>query len=133
MVELDLYSDRSAALRGVTTMTQNGNIINSWTMREFFMQNRGLKRVPCTNSQTGESFSLLAFGNEASRKFVGFSKNLGELSDQQLNAQKEGLQVVQLRLTDEQVAERLARKLSPEKYVLCRKGEDTWQDVNLDW
>ena len=114
-------------------MAQNSNIISSWTMREFFMQNRGLKRVPCVNSQTGESFSLLAFGAAGSQKFVSFGKNLGQLTDSQLNAQKENLQVVEVKLTPEQVADRKAKGLQERQFILCRQGESTWQDVNLDW
>jgi len=114
-------------------MAQNSNIISSWTMREFFMQNRGLKRVPCVNSQTGESFSLLAFGTAGSQKFVSFGKNLGQLTDSQLNDQKESLQVVEVRLTPEQVANRKAKGLQERQFILCRQGESTWQDVNLDW
>jgi hypothetical protein len=102
-------------------------------MKEFFMQNRGLKRVPCVNSQTGESFCLLAFGSTGSQKFVSFGKNLGQLTDSQLNAQKEHLQVVEVNLTPEQVADRKAKGLQERQFILCRQGESTWQDVNLDW
>lgn len=114
-------------------MAQNSNIISSWTMKEFFMQNRGLKRVPCVNSQTGENFCLLAFGSAGSQTFVSFGKNLGQLTDSQLNAQKEHLQVVEVSLTPEQVADRKAKGLQTRQFILCRQGENTWQDVNLDW
>ena len=133
MAELGLYSDRLGVLRGITTMAQNSNIISGWTMREFFMANRGLKRVPCVNSQTGEHFSMLAFGQQGSQKFVNFGKNLGELSDQELNARKDSLQVVEVRLTPEQIADRKARGLQERQFVLCNQGSGTWQEVALDW
>ena len=114
-------------------MAQNSNIISGWTMREFFMQNRGLKRVPCVNSQTGEHFSMLAFGQSGNQKFVNFGKNLGELSDEQLNARKDSLQVVEVRLTAEQIADRKARGLQERQFILCNQGADAWQEVDLGW
>lgn len=121
------------ALGGVKTMAQVNNIIQGWTMREFFMANRGLKRVPCVNSNTGESFCMLAFGSTGNQKFVNFGKNLGELSDAELNARKDSLQVVKVRLTPEQIADRKARGLQEEQYILCNQGADTWKEVALDW
>ena len=114
-------------------MAQNSNIISSWTMREFFMVNRGLKRVPCVNSQTGESFCMLAFGSAGSQKFVNFGKNLGQLSDKELNDRKDSLQVVEVRLTAEQIADRKARGLQERQFILCNQGADAWQEVSLDW
>ena len=113
-------------------MAQN-NIINSWTMREFFNANKGLKRVPCINSQTGEHFCMLAFGQTGSQKFVNFSKNLGQLTDGELNARKDSLQVVEMLLSDEQVADRKARGLQERQFILCNQGKDSWQEVALDW
>ena len=113
-------------------MAQNSNIINSWTMREFFMENRGLKRVPCVNSQTGEAFCMLAFGSTGNQKFVNFGKNLGQLSDRELNERKDSLQVVEVRLSDEQIADRKARNLQLQQFVLCNQGKDSWQEVALD-
>ena len=114
-------------------MAQNSNIISGWTMREFFNANKGLKRVPCTNSLTGESFCMLAFGQTGSQKFVNFGKNLGELTDAELNARKDSLQVVEVRLTPEQIADRKARGLQERQFVLCNQGANTWQEVALDW
>ena len=111
-------------------MAQTNSIINRWSMKEFFVENgKKLQRVPCTNKETNESFCMLAFGN----KFVGFSENLGELSNKELNSMKNDLQVVQIAVDPEVAAKRKAAGRQEESYKLCQKGESTWEEVDLDW
>ena len=70
-----------------------------------------------TNSQTGETFKSCAFvAPDGAVTLVGFSSNLGELTPQQIAAQKNELQVV---------------KLESGNYKLCKSGADSWEDVDL--
>ena len=70
-----------------------------------------------TNSQTGERFKSCAFvASSGAVTLVGFSSSLGELTPQQIAAQKNQLQVVQLESGN---------------YKLCKSGADSWQDVDL--
>lgn len=69
------------------------------------------------NSNTGEHFKSCAFVNaEGAVTMVGFSSNLGELTPAQIIHQKNDLQVVQLESGN---------------YKLCKKGSDSWADVDL--
>lgn len=106
----------------------SSNIIGRWSMKEFFVNNgRTLQRVPCTNGTTGDSFCMLAFG----RKFVGFSKELGELTNAQVNSMKEDLQIVELKVPEDVRKSRRDAGKQEESYRLCRKGESTWEEVQL--
>lgn len=115
-------------------MAQESNIINEWSFKQFFMENgKKIQRVPCENSDTHESFFMLAIGiKKEDQKFVGFSKNLGELSNAEINSMKNDLKVVELRVKPEVAARRKAAKQQVETYKLCRQGESTWEDVELD-
>ena len=100
---------------------RDSNIINCWTMKEFFMENgRTIKRVPCTNRETGEKFAMLAFG----KKFVGFSKGLGELNDKELNNLKNDLMVVQLKVDERTIQSRREIGVQEESYRLYIKNAD---------
>lgn len=69
------------------------------------------------NSQTGETFKSCAFvGTEGAVTLVGFSSTLGELTPRQIAAQKDSLQVVELKSGN---------------YKLCKAGADSWEDVDL--
>jgi hypothetical protein len=70
-----------------------------------------------TNSQTGETFKSCAFvGTSGAVTLVGFSSNLGELTPSQISAQKDSLQVVELESGN---------------YKLCKRGTDSWDEVDL--
>ena len=113
---------------------KENNIINSWSFKQFFMENgKKIQRVPCTNRETNESFSMIAIGaTEDSRKFVGFSKSLGELSNAEINSMKNDLKVVELKVESEVAALRKEKGQQVETYRLCRQGESTWEDVEVD-
>ena len=69
------------------------------------------------NSQTGETFKSCAFvGTSGAVTLVGFSSNLGELTPTQIAAQKDSLQVVELQSGN---------------FKLCKRGTDSWEDVDL--
>jgi hypothetical protein len=112
-------------------MAQNNSlIISSVSFKQFFMDNgRRIQRVPCKNRETGESFCMLAVGS----KFVGFSKNLGELSNAELNSMKDSLQVVQLEVDPKVAKARRDAGQQEETYRLCKQGENSWEEVQLDW
>jgi hypothetical protein len=118
-----------AALRGDTTMAQNNSkIIERVSFKEFFMNNgKRIQRVPCTNAETHESFCMLAVGS----KFVGFSKNLGELTNAEINSMKNELQVVQLAVDPDVAKRRREAGQQEETYRLCKQGESTWEDVEI--
>ena len=106
----------------------NSNIVSSWSFKEFFMSNgKRIKRVPCENGETHEAFCMLQIGE----KFVGFSKNLGELTNAEINSMKNDLQVVQLVVDPEKAAKRKAAGQQGETERLCEQGESTWEDVEI--
>lgn len=99
-------------------MSQNVGIKNSWSLLDFARSHGHMKVTnELTNSQTGEKFKSCAFvAPGGAVTLVGFSSNLGELTPQQIAAQKNELQVVQLESGN---------------YKLCKAGSDSWQDVDL--
>lgn len=102
-------------------MSQNNSTVgikSSMSLISFARQFAKMKVTsPLLNSQTGESFRSCAFiGHDGSVTLVGFSSNLGELTPQQIAAQKDELQVVQL---------------NSGRYKLCKAGADSWETVDL--
>lgn len=71
-----------------------------------------------TDEDTGEvsHFKSCIFTKGDERTFVAFSSKMGELSPREIVAQKNSLQVVQLESGN---------------YILCKQGENTWEDVDL--
>jgi hypothetical protein len=122
VVELDLNSDRSAALRGDTTMAQNNSnnnqgIINSWSLLAFAKSHGKMQVGEFANKDTGEVFKSCIFTDDAgSRCFVAFSSKMGELTPREIAAMKDDLQVVQLESGN---------------FSLCKQGQNAWEDVDL--
>lgn len=100
-----------------TTATTVG-IKNSWSLISFAKAHGRMKVTsPFINKETGEQFKSCAFINgDGNITLVAFSSKLGELTPQQIAAQKDELQVVQL---------------ESGSYKLCKTGHDTWEDVDL--
>lgn len=106
-------------------MSNTSNILNSWSLLAFAKSHGKMKVASLSktddqgNTRTWKScvFENPSDGNLC---FVSFSRNLGELSPRQISEQKSDLQVVKC-LTKE----------GNEMYSLCRKGESSWQDVDL--
>lgn len=72
-----------------------------------------------TNSDTGERFASCIFTDaEGNRVFVGFSSKMGELTKEEISAQKYDLRVVELESGN---------------FILCKKGKgaNSWEDVDL--
>lgn len=100
-------------------MNTNSNIgvTNSWSLLSFAQTHGKMKVAPFVNRDSGEVFKSCAFvDSENNVVLVGFSRNLGELTPQEISAQKNELQVVQL---------------TSGSYKLCRQGNSNWEDVEL--
>ena len=97
--------------------TSNVGIKNSWSLISFAKAHGRMKVAPFVNKETGEAFKSCAFlSSDGGITLVAFSSKLGELTPAQIAAQKDDLQVVQLKSGS---------------YKLCRAGHDTWEDVDL--
>lgn len=97
---------------------ENVGIRNSWPLVDFAKSHGKMKVTgELTNSNTGETFKSCAFiGAEGAVTLVGFSSNLGELTPAEIAAQKNDLQVVELESGN---------------FKLCKRGADSWADVDL--
>ena len=111
----------SVALRWADIMASTPvmqGIKDSWSLLAFAKAHGKMQVGEFANGETGEMFKSCIFTNpeDNSRTFVAFSSNLGELTPQQIAAQKDNLQVVQLESGN---------------FSLCKQGANSWQDVNL--
>ena len=110
--------------------TNNGRIVNSWSLLAFAKSHGTMKvTAPMThvNSETGEEFTArsCAFVHPTEKDeqgrakvcFVGFSRNLGEISPAEIVAKQADLQIVEL---------------DNGRYTLCEAGSGSWDDVALD-
>ena len=96
---------------------QNVGIKNSWSLLSFARAHGKMKVAPFVNKETGEAFKSCAFvDSDGATTLVAFSSNLGELTPQQISAQKNSLQVVEL---------------ESGTYKLCKQGNSSWEDVDL--
>lgn len=96
---------------------QNVGIKNSWSLLSFARAHGRMKVAPFVNKETGEAFKSCAFVDyDGNTTLVAFSSNLGELTPQQISAQKDSLQVVEL---------------ESGTYKLCKQGNTSWEDVDL--
>ena len=96
---------------------QNVGIKNSWSLLSFARAHGRMKVAPFVNKETGEDFKSCVFvDSEGATTLVAFSSNLGELTPQQIAAQKDSLQVVEL---------------ESGTFKLCKQGNSTWEDVDL--
>ena len=91
-------------------------IDKSWSLMTFAREH-GRMQVGTFKNEAGESFKSTIFTNEdGERLFVNFSSNMGELTPNEIAAQKGNLQVV---------------KLVDGGYILCKQGENAWEEVLL--
>jgi len=69
------------------------------------------------NRESAEVFKSCVFTKpDGDRTFVHFSSKMGVLTPAQIAAQKHDLQVIQY---------------TSGSYILCKQGENTWEDVDL--
>ena len=93
-------------------------IKNSWSLIAFAKEFGPKMQVgEFVNKETGEDFKSCIFTNGETRTFVAFSSKMGVLSPREIAAKKNELQVVQLKSGH---------------YSLCKQGENTWEDVDLE-
>ena len=104
-------------------------IKNSWTLMAF-AQSHGAPKLTqpreFVNSQTGETFTSRSVAFEHPTEldeqgrhkvcFVGFSRNLGELTAAEIAARKDELNVVEYENGN---------------FGLCARGVNSWEDINL--
>lgn len=119
-------------------MTQSENnkdskIINHWSLLAF-ASNFGtqLATGECANHSTGESYKACTFSKGDKRTFVRFGPSLeGGLTLQEIVDQRDNLQVVQLKVDAEILEKRKKEGKQLETYALCKKGESSWDSVDL--
>ena len=95
----------------------NVGIKQGWSLLAF-ASGKKMQVGSFVNSETGEQFKSCIFTEQSTgnRCFVAFSSNLGELTPAQISAMKHELQVVEL---------------NSGNFSLCKKGQSTWEDVEL--
>lgn len=120
-------------------MVQNENrIVNSWSLMAFAQMKGADIAVGTCTAQNGDTFQAVTFSNGSKRTFVDFGKSLQPgLSVGEIVANVNDLQVVELTTDPEALARRQAKAAQTgedvqlETYKLCKKGESSWQSVNL--
>lgn len=120
-------------------MVQKENrIIKSWSLFAFAQEKGADIAVGTCTAQSGETFQAVTFSNGKKRTFVDFGESLQPgLSVQEIVANANDLQVVELQTLPGVLARRQAKaaqtgkEVQLETYKLCKKGESSWQSVNL--
>lgn len=113
---------------------ENANrIINHWSLLAFAQKFGADFAVgTSTNHETGEQYPACTFTKDGQRTFVEFGPSLeGGLSLNQVIRQKDDLQIVELSVDAELLAKRKNAGKQLETYRLCKKGESSWESVNL--
>lgn len=98
-------------------------IKNSWSFFGF-AQSHGkpklTKAKEYVNKETGEAFTArsVAFVNDATGNvcFAGFSRKIGDMSAAEIAKSVDSLQVVEMENGN---------------FVVCNKGENTWEDIDI--
>lgn len=112
-------------------------IINSWSFMAFAKSVEAKKVFTAnfTSSETGEDFRSIVLKKSASRDekgiLVNFSKNLKDISDADIIRRKDELQVVQIEVKPEVLANRKAKGKQLESFILCEQGESSWNELDL--
>ena len=113
---------------------ENANrIINHWSLLAFAQSfGADFATGTSTNHETGEQYQACTFTKDGKRTFVEFGPSLeGGLSLSQILQQKDSLQIVELEVSPELLAKREQAGRQLETYRLCKKGESSWESVNL--
>ena len=98
----------------MSTTVTNPGIKNSWSLISFASGKQ--MKLATLKGENGE-FKSVVFIDGSDYTFVSFSSKLGELYANEIVAQKDQLQVVQL---------------NSGTYKLCHRGEgNTWEDIVL--
>lgn len=94
-------------------------IIFSESLNQFAGRFSEVKRGHFVNKSTNEKFdSLIFMGHKDGKpRFCNFSSKLGTLSNSQIKADRDNLQVIAFE--------------GNSHYTLCRKGNGAWETVDL--
>ena len=113
-------------------------IIRHWSLFSFAESFGGDISIGTCKDEAGEEFQTILFTKDGKKTMVDFGGSLeGGLSFDEMVAQVDNLQVVELETSEEVKARRIAKakekKREPqlETYKLCKKGDSTWQGGNL--
>lgn len=100
----------------------NTGIKESWSLISFTKAHGKMQVGQFVHEDTGETWKSCIFTNpeNGERTFVSFSRNLGELTPQEIKEQKDELQVVECET-----------KEGNQMFSLCKAGQNAWQDVEL--
>ena len=105
----------------------NNGIKNSWSLLSFARMKGKMQIATFPNKETGEMYKACVFtdpsnpDSQTNKTFVSFSRNLGELTPQQIKEQQHDLQVVECTTAS-----------GRDMYALCKAGQNAWEDVSLD-
>ena len=98
---------------------QNVGIKNSWSLLAFARSHGKMQVGNFVNGESGQAFKSCIFTDPtdpSNKCFVSFSSKMGELTPQQIAAEKDNLQVVELETGH---------------FSLCKQGANAWDDVDL--
>ena len=113
--------------------TANNNIRQSWSLLAFGLTHGELSTQLCKKG-TPDEYTCCVFTDPYGKDtYVNFSSNLGELSEEEIAARWNELQVCELEPDAETAARRAELGRQAESYVLCKKGEGTRKKVALDF
>lgn len=113
--------------------SKDSKVIAGWDFMTFRSDYKAVKRPQFVNKSTGECFTKLAFQRpNGSYCFVGWSQELGELTNEELKAQASSLRIVELEVDAETRAQRKAAGIQEETYKVCKGGDyEEWETVDI--
>lgn len=113
-------------------------IINSVSLFAFAKAHGGNIAVGMCKAEDGTEFPAVTFSDGKKRTFVDFGKSLeGGLTFEEICAQVNDLQVVELKTLPEVLERRKAKaaatgkEVQLETYKLCKTGETSWHGGNI--
>lgn len=103
----------------MATTPQTQGFGKHWTLINFARTHGKMSVGTFTNKQTGEQFKSCVFTDSetAEPTFCAFSSNLGEKTPAEISAMKNELQVVEMKESG--------------NFILCKRGNNAWEDVDL--
>ena len=111
-------------------------IQKSWSFMAFLKEQKAKKvfTAPFVSKKTGEPFKSLVCKKTADRDekgtLVNLCKDLKDITDAEIIAQKDTLRIVQIDVEPEVLERRKQEGRQLESYILCKQGEDSWNDLS---
>lgn len=116
----------------MATINNSERIINSWSLIAFARNFGSDLRVGTCKASDGTEFPACSFSNGSERRLVHFGKSLdGGLTFEEILANRDTLQVVQLEVDAETLARRQEKGVQLESYSLCKVGESSWKGGDI--